>query len=477
MNRGLNLSIIAGTYRLFGNASETGFTAAHQDILGIEDYSKHLQPRSSKPDYSWERSAILTMLAPIKYQGQFYVAAFSRAKKYASNAADECINPRMGQWEPMFSIHRLLGELARCVLSRTGKKSDIPATSVLDLITQSKNLQCVAELICSELFLPMSPINYNGLASEYQKLVTRFGGNIDAKEAADTVMGDVKALAKHLGTSIHQDSLYRRTVLVVPAMSTRSADYWCFGQAAILAGGITTVFCNAVGKKIAVGGSCFIGRKSWEFSTSIPGIQPQTPYHGWSRGIFYNSKDDALGDTEQAVVIADIDPANMNEGRPRQQALPVPLQLVAYLPIAETVQQKGIPVQPGRHPSQAEHVDFERSQFAAISTLLERLEHRSVAGRVVDPQVLDPTKLAEQFSGLLGESTKPFLNRLHHWEKHWRDQPFAGPPPALVDWLWVDLTPELQTELPLVFVPPWTEQDKPMKQEDDSEQSPNIGIA
>jgi hypothetical protein len=155
----------------------------------------------------------------------------------------------------------------------------------------------------------------------------------------------------------------------------------------------------------------------------------------------------------------------------------VPLQLVAYLPIAETIQQKGIPVQPGRHLSQAEHIDFEKSQFMAITTLLERLEQRGVEGRVIDPQVIDPTKLAEQFSGLLGESTKPFLNRLHHWEKHWRDQPFAGPPPALVDWLWVDLTPEPQTDLPLVFVPPWTEQDRPMKQEDDSEKSPDIGNA
>lgn len=473
--RGLDLNIIAGTYRLFGNASEPGFTETHEEILGIEDYSKHIQYRGSRADYSWERSAILTLLAPIKYQGLFHVAQFSRAKKYASNAAEECINPRKGQWEPLFSIDKLLNNLGRSIPERDGEKKEIPAAKVLELITQSKNLQCIAELVCSELFLPMSPINYSGLASEYQKLVIRFGGNIDAKEAEETVLNDVRALASHLGISVHRDSLYRRTVLVVPAMSTRSADYWCFGQAAILAGGITTVFCNAVGKKLSIGGSCFIGRKSWEFNNNIAGIQPQTPYHGWSRGIFYNSKDDALGSTEQAVVIADIDPANMNEGRPRQQSLPVPLQLVAYLPIAETVQQQGIPVQTGRHPSQAEHIAFERSQFSAITTLLERLEQPGVAGRVIDPQVLDPTKLAEKFSGLLGESTQPFLNRLHHWEKHWRDQPFAGPPPALVDWLWVDLTPEPQTHLPLVFVPPWTERDKPMQQGDNSEQAPDIG--
>ena len=468
--RQLDLNIIAGTYRLFGNASELGFIAAHQDILGTEDYSKFIQNPTSKartnpgPVYSWERSAMLTLLAPIKYQDKWHVASFSRAKKYASNAADECINPRRNEWEPLFSVRKMLDDLSgrEFAKGRATAPTEIPAANVLPLIVQSRNLQFLAELVCSELFLPMSPINYSGLASEYQKLVVRFGGIIDQEKAGDEVLKDVKALASHLGISPRADSLYRRTILIVPAMSSRSADYWCFGQAAILAGGVTTVFCNAVADKLSVGGSCFIGRKSWEFNSSIPGIQPQTPYHGWSRGIFYNSKDDALGKTEQAVVIADIDPANMNEGRPRQQALPVPLQLVAYLPIAETIQKAGIPTQPGRHSNSADSLEIEKTQYEAVTKLAENLEHPSVAGKIVDPSSLNFLHLAKGFSGLLGEGTKPFVKRLQHWEKHWRDQPFAGPPPALVDWLWVDLTPEIQTTLPLVFVPPWTEQDKPV---------------
>lgn len=42
---------------------------------------------------------------------------------------------------------------------------------------------------------------------------------------------------------------------------------------------------------------------------------------------------------EQAVVIADIDPVYMNEGRPRQQALPAPVKLVAHLPIIEMLEK------------------------------------------------------------------------------------------------------------------------------------------
>lgn len=62
-----------------------------------------------------------------------------------------------------------------------------------------------------------------------------------------------------------------------------------------------------------------------------------TPYHGWSKGIYYYNRSDALSESDQAVVIADIDPYNMLEGKPRPQTMPVPLQLVAYLPVVEHV--------------------------------------------------------------------------------------------------------------------------------------------
>lgn len=408
------------------------------------------------------------MLAPIRYQGTWTISSYSRSKKYASNAADESINPRQNKWEPLFSVQKLIESLSThdYLRGRAEKPKEVLATSVLPLINQTRNLQYVAELICSELFLPMSPINYSGLASEYRKLVIRFGGISTPEKAEKEVLEDVKALAQHLGPTPRGDNIHRRTLLVVPAMSSRSADYWCFGQAAILAGGVTTIFCNAVAGKIAVGGSCFIGRKSWESSKETPGVQAQTPYSGWSRGIFYSAKNEALSQSEQAVVIADVDPINMNEGRPRQQALPVPLQLVAYLPIAETIQNRSTPVQPGRHDLDDKDLGIEKAQFAALGQLVSDLARPQIAGSLVNPAELNLFNNAKGFSGLLGDSTKPFVERLKHWKKHWRDQPFFGPPPSLVDWLWVDLTPKDKEALPYVFVPPWTEQDQPMRSGD-----------
>jgi len=60
---------------------------------------------------------------------------------------------------------------------------------------------------------------------------------------------------------------------------------------------------------------------------------------------------------------------------------------------------------------------------------------------------------------IMGENSKPFAKRLEHWSKHWRDLPQSGIPPALVDWLWVDLVPKEKEDLPMVFIPPWTDLD------------------
>lgn len=468
VEREINLSIVAGTYRLYGNSSDPGFVELHKDILGIEDLGKFIPAdpeiaKSSADRFYGERSALMTLLSPIRYDGQWVVSAFSRAKKYSSNAAEEVINPRQKEWEPLFSVAKLLDDISErdefgC---RSALKREVPAMNMIPLLNHGRHMHYFAELICSELFLPMSPINYSGLASEYQKLVIRFGGLKTIMQAENEVLADVKALASYLGPSPRTGNLYRRTILLVPAMSGRSADYWCFGQSAILAGGLTTVFCNAVAGRQGVGGSCFIGRKSWEFSQEMLGMQSHvTPYSGWSRGIFYNAKTDALGEIEQAVVIADIDPTSMNEGRPRQQALPIPLQLVAYLPIAETVIKNGVPI----HPSKvvglgAEQVlAIEEKQYKALKKTLDTLDVQSMSGKIIDPQKGALSRTGAEFSGFLGESEKPFLKRLEHWNKHWRDQPYAGLPPSLVDWLWVDLTPEQGEKLPLLFVPPWTTQ-------------------
>jgi hypothetical protein len=270
----------------------------------------------------------------------------------------------------------------------------------------------------------MSVSNHNVLAAELQKLARRFGADMSPETAQASVIGDVVLMANYLGPADPSGEFNRRSIFIVPAMTTRSADYWIFGQAALLSGGTTTVFCNAVKEKYAVGGSCFIGRESWsEGSKPLHQDAMVTPYAGWSKGIYYHQKTDALGIAEQAVVIADIDPSFMQEGKPRPQALAVPLQLVAYLPIVEV---QGLTAS-----------KFGRKMKRALA----KLNVSSMAGRIVTP--LEPG--LEEIMTLISKridpaEVSPFRDRFEHWQKFWRANPSAGAPASLVDWLWVDTT-------------------------------------
>ncbi|MFZ6815427.1 hypothetical protein ACO0K3_13220 [Undibacterium sp. Rencai35W] len=107
------------------------------------------------------------------------------------------------------------------------------------------------------VFVPMSILNHQVLAKELQKLAIRFGFDMSDEAAMASVIEDVKLMAIYLGTADSSVEMKRRSVLVVPVITTRSADYWIFGQAAFLSSGTTTVFCNAVSKG-AVGGAVLL---------------------------------------------------------------------------------------------------------------------------------------------------------------------------------------------------------------------------
>lgn len=80
-----------------------------------------------------------------------------------------------------------------------------------------------------------------------------FGG--DPSEAKDLVDAEISALGELLTSA--QRNRERRSVLLVPAFTSRSNDYWHAGQASVLASGTATVFCNAANKKLGVGGWLF----------------------------------------------------------------------------------------------------------------------------------------------------------------------------------------------------------------------------
>jgi hypothetical protein len=294
------------------------------------------------------------------------------------------------------------------------------------------------------------------MADDYVDVRRRFGEAADA----DEVEKDLRELARHL--SITGDgSRARRSILAVPAATSRSADYWIAGQACQLAAGTTSVFSNGVGKGL-VGGSCFVGRGSWKAQHSEPGyLSSITPYHGWSKGIYYNNRTDALSERDQAVVIADIDPYNMLEGKPRPQTMPVPLQLVAYLPLVEYVNSRkteetvlstnGLTPIDGVHSSGFKKPTCDEGKFWS-----------SVQTAIAMPTVANFEELWKHFPDTDTVSSRAAA--------FWHDgaiQPSAGShaqnafgAPALYDWIDVNLSLSGGETLRQIAVPSWVREKK-----------------
>ncbi len=269
---------------------------------------------------------------------------------------------------------------------------------------------------------------------------------------------DIKGLSAQL--SISGDGIHaRRSILAVPAATSRSADYWIVGQASFLAAGTATVFCNSIDGKTLVGGSCFIGCGSWKSEDRAIGyISKITPYHGWSKGIYYNDKNDALSKHDQAVVIADIDPYNMLEGKPRAQTMPSPLQLVAYLPLVESVdwpRTEANLLRPFSVPDLAQNdksmgevkprIRDEGKFWSAVQVVRNQFDEqhlRDLWSKFSDTDALSSRAKAYAQNGHMQPSTQGDTYQFFSI-------------PAFYDWIDVSLTLEEHEDLPTIVVPLW----------------------
>lgn len=309
------LAVLAGTFRQFEAASN------HQEHLK-EKLTLLWQPGSAEAQ-------------DFGLQGDAMVMQFQRDKKYRAVAAHELFRPGTKDLAPLYREQEVLEQL-RGTPARTWTTDQLQAL-MKALIHGPQKLRYCMELICSELFLLTSPANRRPLLQDLAKVLRQFGG--DATEAKAQVDRDTQALGELL--TVTQANRERRSVLMVPACTSRSNDYWHAGQASVLASGTATVFCNAVSKGLSVGGSCFIGCDSVQKPKEHPGIvRLLTPYHGWQHGILQPSCQGALSDADQALVVVDLDPVHLVSGKPRPQLLPEPMSMVAYLPIVEVLHKE-----------------------------------------------------------------------------------------------------------------------------------------
>ncbi|RZA30642.1 MAG: hypothetical protein EOP02_00830 [Proteobacteria bacterium] len=310
------LAVLAGTFRQFESASN------HTEHLK-EKLTLLWHPEKAQAD-------------GLGLEGDNRVMQFQREKKYRAVAAHDLFRPGGKKLAPLYREEEVLEQL-RGTAGRTWTMDELK-TLMQAIIHGPQKLRYCMELICSELFLLTSPANRRPLLQDLGKVLQQFG--VNATAASQLVEDDIRALGEYL--TVTQAERERRSVLLVPACTSRSNDYWHAGQASVLASGTATVFCNAVSKGLSVGGSCFIGCDSVvKLAKEYPGIvRLLTPYHGWQRGILQPSGQGALSDADQALVIVDLDPVHLISGKPRPQLLPEPMSMVAYLPIVEVLRKE-----------------------------------------------------------------------------------------------------------------------------------------
>ncbi|MDO8073794.1 CHC2 zinc finger domain-containing protein [Janthinobacterium sp. SUN176] len=447
------LAVLAGTYRQFEQV----------------DNSNHL---TEKLTLLWQPDKALEV--PFGLEGDMGVIELQRGKKYRAVAAHELFRPDTKTLEPLYTEEKIV-EALRGIRGRA-KKGEWSADQLIPLlgtlIHGPQKLRYCMELICSELFMLTSPANRSPLEQELAKMLQLFGGN--PSEAKELVNADILALGELLTSA--QRNRERRSVLIVPACTSRSNDYWHAGQASVLASGTATVFCNAANKKLGVGGSCFIG------IDSVTHLKPDhagtvrllTPYHGWSKGILQPDCKGALSTTDQALVVVDIDPVHVVSGKPRPQLLPEPMSLVAYLPIVEVIDKiknaKGLEYALGDQLTveggKRLHEMLTNEVFPEACGLLhDRDKFLNAFENLLDDKtnnILSPETGGEKveiFKDFFGDPSA-VRERILAWirDRHQQPAPKAGErnlEPAWLDFLIADLTWRPSDDPPKIRVPPW----------------------
>ena len=443
------LAVLAGTYRHFS---------------GRADDDRHLRALLT---LLWRPS--VDMAKGLGLENENVTFMFERGKKYRAVAAKEFFRPDWALLSPLYTEEKLMQRVMQ-ELSRPGRTplapEQLPALANA-LVNLSPPLRYCMELICSELFLLTSPANFEPLREEVAGLLKRF--KVSSGGARDLVRDDIEAIGELL--TFAQKQRERRSVLLVPACTSRSNDYWHAGQASVLASGTATVFCNAA-HKISAGGSCFIGINSVNRMHENAGaVGSLTPYHGWQRGILLANSEGALSKGDQTLVVVDIDPVHVVSGRPRPQLLPEPMSLVAYLPIVEILDKR----KNAEAMTHALQADLERADLNRVKELFladgfplesaclhDRRKFYEVYQLLLDQRAPDLRSLGgtgalNAFVDYFGDP-EALRKRLLAWNNERHQQPsFVDGSlqlePAWLDFLVADLT--CTGALPRIRVPSW----------------------
>lgn len=387
----------------------------------------------------WDaHTAVLTCLhAKLENTATVRVEISARRKRYPSAAAGELIRPPFNEpWAPLLVNEKSPFRLGTFAL----------------------------ELVCSEMFPHASSANFVGIIEENNELAERYGLGKGGETMFAHVSKDVYEFARWTAfrnaarvagdadRALFRGEALQRTLIVLPAMTTRSADYHIFGQNQYLAAGLVTAFCNAVVPHASCGQSGFIGLDGWRHTDGV-----KTPYGSKAPGIFQlgGTHSGALGETESAMVIADLDLMRTTDQRPRPHYQHRSLRLVAHLPMIFAT-EKGSHVEPGTYPNRQRQirtrsVDGDALTFAnARGKLAKALsveaiwrsqlnvathnQHPSPAYAAAIADTLAALRILEEFA----DDPVWLRKRTDSFKSERDEMPPITPLPALVDWLYVD---------------------------------------
>ncbi len=365
-----------------------------------------------------------------------------RLKRHPSVAVDELIRPLDKDWVPLFA----------------------------DMFWGHMHLQSfTAELVCSEIFLHASSGNIPGAVAAAQRLQERLG--ISGNRSPDIIRKEIEDFSRYTSfqesseSGKDRDGQLQRTVMIVPAMTSRSADYHIFGQNHHLAAGLITVFVNATSGSEANGESCFIGHNAWN------DIEVKDcPYGDVGPGVFHFQRDKfgPLGTNEAAMVIADIDPIHSTDHKPRPHFQPRPLRLVAHLPLifATRLRKGATSTEPGDYPvghrvirreaipSDGHATDFVTAMLKAWRPAADKCRD----GLFEHSDVTRALEILERFA----DDPRWLIKRRESLQKRSHLYPYRSvPPPALADWIFVDDSWPTDEEILRRFADAgqWTEDD------------------
>ncbi|MDR0602670.1 MAG: hypothetical protein LBG80_00020 [Bacteroidales bacterium] len=372
-------------------------------------------------------SSVLSVINPTGSGTPFFV----RGKKYSSLSATEIFYPEIKTYEPLFTLDGI-----------SSNNPFIPWIYTL-------------ELICSESFLATSPSNLLSIAQSYDMLLRKFGVIDRSRTRSEvTIINDLYHFSHY--TSLNSGRLFRRTILLLPAMSTRTQDYTLLGQSLYLSTGITTVFCNAAGPK-GHGRSCFIGQDCWDIDKENSNVPfDRGPYHGVLPGIFQQNSNPRgyLDKEEQAMVIADIDPLYAIPGQPRPQVLAPSLSLVAHLPIIEErgTKEKELKNKFWTSFEQVLKIHKEQKDIDTNS------EHKHNTALLDQSEVNIICNFLEELNSIVNETGKIrwMKERWDGFKKHHKSHPLMLPSPVTIDWIWVHTKPTNEDHIPEIEIPPYS---------------------